>query len=142
MKTMNHTAKSGKQLTEAERLAEFVLFTQRSCILNLSGKLNQDKVSFPQFFLLTYMVADEYLTMSSIAQKMGHSTAAATGLIDRLQELGYVERGNAANDRRKIIVRITDKGRSLVEKMRTEIATDLAQMMDSSEESDSFDLVR
>lgn len=142
MKTMTHTAKSGKQLTEAERLAEFVLFTQRSCILNLSGKLNQDKVSFPQFFLLTYMIADEYLTMSSIAQKMGHSTAAATGLIDRLQELGYVERGNAANDRRKIIVKVTDKGRRLVEKMRSEIATDLAQMMDSSEESDSFDLVR
>lgn len=139
---MTHTAKSGKQLTEAERLAEFVLFTQRSCILNLSGKLNQDKVSFPQFFLLTYMIADEYLTMSSIAQKMGHSTAAATGLIDRLQELGYVERGNAVNDRRKIIVKITDKGRRLVEKMRSEIATDLAQMMDSSEESDSFDLVR
>ena len=139
---MNHIAKSGKQLTEAERLAEFVLFTQRSCILNLSGKLNRDKVSFPQFFLLTYLVTNEELTMSSIAQKMGHSTAAATGLIDRLQELGYVERGNAANDRRKIVVKITDKGRQLVASMRTEIATDLAQMMKSPEESQSFGLLR
>lgn len=139
---MNQSNKPGKQLTEAERLAEFVLFTQRSCILNLSSKLNRDKVSFPQFFLLTYLVTDEYLTMSSIAQKMGHSTAAATGLIDRLQELGYVERGSAANDRRKIIVKITDKGRQLVADMRTEIASDLSQLMNSPEESHSFGLIR
>lgn len=143
MKTINPSTKpSGAQKAEADRLADFVLFTQRSCILNLSNKLNKDKISFPQFFLLTYLVADEYLTMSSIARKMGHSTAAATGLIDRLQELGYVERGNAANDRRKIIVSITDKGRKLVNEMRTEIASNLAQMMNSPEQADSFKFVR
>lgn len=143
MKTINTSTKpSGAQKAEADRLADFVLFTQRSCILNLSNKLNKDKISFPQFFLLTYLVADEYLTMSSIARKMGHSTAAATGLIDRLQELGYVERGNAANDRRKIIVSITDKGRKLVNEMRTEIASNLAQMMNSPEQADSFKFVR
>ena len=36
---------------DADRLADFVLFTQRSCILNLSNELNKGNVSFPQFFL-------------------------------------------------------------------------------------------
>ena len=40
---------------EAERLADFVLFTQRSCILNLSTELNRGKISFPQFFLMAYL---------------------------------------------------------------------------------------
>jgi len=111
---------------DADRLADFVLFTQRSCILNLSTELNKGSVSFPQFFLLTYLSSEEYLTMSDIAKKMSHSTAAATGLVDRLEKLGYVERVHAAEDRRKIMVRITSKGVELVSRMRTEIANDLA----------------
>lgn len=127
MKTMSATGASVK--ADADRLADFVLFTQRSCILNLSPELNKGNVSFPQFFLLTYLSSEEYLTMSDIAKKMGHSTAAATGLVDRLEKLAYVERVHAAEDRRKIMVRITSKGIDLVSKMRTEIATDLAGIL-------------
>ena len=127
MKTMSATGASVK--ADADRLADFVLFTQRSCILNLSPELNKGNVSFPQFFLLTYLSSEEYLTMSDIAKKMGHSTAAATGLVDRLEKLAYVERVHAAEDRRKIMVRITSKGIVLVSKMRTEIATDLAGIL-------------
>ena len=42
---------------EANKLADFILFTQRSCILNLSSELNEGKVSYPQFFLLTYLAS-------------------------------------------------------------------------------------
>lgn len=122
---------------DAERLADFVLFTQRSCILNLSSKLNEDKVSFPQFFLLAYLSSEEYLTMSDIAKKMGHSTAAATGLVDRLEKLHFVERVHAAEDRRKIMVRITKKGTELVAKMRGEIATSLSDVMAEMDEDEA-----
>jgi DNA-binding MarR family transcriptional regulator len=132
MKTMNPSGASVK--ADADRLADFVLFTQRSCILNLSTELNKGNVSFPQFFLLTYLSSEEYLTMSDIAKKMGHSTAAATGLVDRLEKLGYVERVHAAEDRRKIMVRITAKGVELVSRMRSEIATDLAGILAGMDE--------
>ncbi len=132
MKTMNASGASVK--ADADRLADFVLFTQRSCILNLSSELNKGNVSFPQFFLLTYLSSEEYLTMSDIAKKMGHSTAAATGLVDRLEKLCYVERMHAAEDRRKIMVRITAKGIELVSKMRKEIATDLAGILAGMDE--------
>ncbi|MEY4246375.1 MAG: hypothetical protein RLZZ245_3960 [Verrucomicrobiota bacterium] len=132
MKTMNAPGASVK--ADADRLADFVLFTQRSCILNLSTELNKGNVSFPQFFLLTYLSSEEYLTMSDIAKKMGHSTAAATGLVDRLEKLIYVERVHAAEDRRKIMVRITNKGTELVSKMRTEIANDLAGILADMDE--------
>ena len=72
---------------EANKLADFVLMTQRSCILNLSSELNEGKISYPQFFLLTYLANEDFLTMSSIALKMGHTTAAATGMVDKLQEM-------------------------------------------------------
>ena len=67
--------------------------------------------------------------MSAIAKKMGHSTAAATGLVDRLEKLNFVERVHAAEDRRKIMVRITSEGTELVSKMRGHIASELSSVM-------------
>jgi len=67
--------------------------------------------------------------MSDIAHKMGHSTAAATGLVDRLEKLSLVERKQAADDRRKIMVRITDEGIKMVAKMRKEIAVNMSSIM-------------
>lgn len=75
--------------------------------------------------------------MSDIAKKMGHSTAAATGLVDRLEKLNYVERVHAAEDRRKIMVRITPQGVELVAKMRKEIASDLAGILASMDEEET-----
>lgn len=114
--------------------------TQRSCILNLSSELNRGNLSFPQFFLLTYLSSEDYLTMSAIAKKMGHSTAAATGLVDRLEKLGFVERVHAAEDRRKIMVRITGEGTQIVATMRGHIATELSTIMADMDDQDALNV--
>ncbi len=137
----NSNAETQKE-RDVQSLADFVLFSQRSCILRLSPELTKGKVSFPQFFLLAYLAEEECLSMSNIAKMMGHSTAAATGMIDKLQELGHLKRYTAAADRRKIMVRITDQGRALVEQMHRNIAADLAQMMAREDESATVDSAR
>ena len=114
---------------DIERLADFVMFTQPRCVLNLSTQLIKGNISFVQFFLLAYLSKTESLSMSDIAKKMGHSTAAATGLVDRLESLSYVERVHAPDDRRKILVRITAGGGELVANMRQELASDLAGIL-------------
>lgn len=129
MSRSQHATTESQQEQDVQQLADFVLFSQRSCILRLSPELTRGKVSFPQFFLLAYLAEEECLSMSNIAKMMGHSTAAATGMIDKLQELGHLKRYTAAADRRKIMVRITEQGRALVAQMRNNIAADLAQMM-------------
>ena len=57
------------------------------------------------------------------------STAAATGLVDRLEKLGYVQRLHASDDRRKVMVQITRKGIDLVDKMREDIIDNLVEVM-------------
>ena len=64
--------------------------------------------------------------MTEIADKMTHTTAAATGLVDRLENLGYVQRMHASDDRRKVLVRITPKGLALVGRIRQDIVAKLA----------------
>src|SRR5215471_13122453 len=113
----------------AEELAEIVMRMQRKFLVNLSEELSQGSVSFPQFFLLTYLDKQEVITMSGIASKMGHTTAAATGLVDRLEKLGYVQRSHAIDDRRKVMVRITKKGSSLVAEIRRDMVEKIMTLL-------------
>jgi DNA-binding MarR family transcriptional regulator len=122
------------------KLADFILFSQREFLLNLSRELNRDNISFAQFFLLSYLATSKELTMTDIARKMGHSTAAATGLVDRLEKLGLMERTHAVDDRRKVLVRITSRGIELVSRLRDELQSQIADAMSetSSADADSF----
>jgi len=125
------------QQEEAAKLADFIMFSQRSFLLDLSKELNAGKISYAQFFLLGYLASEDWLTMSDIAQKMGHSTAAATGLVDRLEKLGYVERRHAADDRRKVMVQITSKGTDIVNHLRAGIQDGVSQLL-AGENADSL----
>lgn len=119
------------------KLADFILFSQREFLLNLSRDLNKDNISFAQFFLLSYLSTSKELTMTDIARKMGHSTAAATGLVDRLEKLGYMERTHAIDDRRKVLVRITAKGVDLVSRLRDELQARIAEAMEETQTADA-----
>ena len=67
--------------------------------------------------------------MSAIAQKMGHTTAAASGLVARLESHDYVVRTSAREDRRKVMVCITPKGTALVRRIREDMVCNLMKMM-------------
>ena len=60
---------------------------------------------------------------------MGHSTAAATGLIDRLENLGHVRRTHAKDDRRKVLVQITASGSALVAEVRDDMVSNVLKIM-------------
>jgi DNA-binding MarR family transcriptional regulator len=137
---MSMTTGTKQPAKDHAKLADFILFSQREFLLNLSRELNRDNISFAQFFLLSYLATSKELTMTDIARKMGHSTAAATGLVDRLEKLGYMERTHAIDDRRKVLVRITSRGLELVSRLRDELQNQIADAMSetSSEDAASF----
>src|SRR5580700_12185072 len=115
---------------DAERLSHIILEMQRCFVLHLCKELAPGNVSFPQFFLLAFLDQKEVLTMSAIAQKMGHTTAAASGLVARLENLGMVVRSVARDDRRKVMVCITAKGSALVRRIRQEMVGNIVKIME------------
>lgn len=116
-------------------MTDFLMLAQRSCFLDLSSDLNKGRVSYAQLFLLGSLAEDGAMTMSEIATRMGHSTAAATGLVDRLQRLSYVKRSHAEDDRRKILVAVTEEGRQLVSTIRKGLSASLAKLMADADAS-------
>ena len=124
------TARTEQRIrADAERLADIFTAIQRSFILQLSKELSRGNVSFAQYCLLGFLGQQEHLTMSEIAQRMGHTTAAATGLVDRLEKLGHVHRTHAKEDRRKIQVQITATGLTLVTEVRDDMVTNLIRFL-------------
>ena len=118
---------------DAEKLADILTALQRRFISNLCKELSRGNVSFPQYFLLGYLCQHKALTMSEVAQKMGHSTAASTGLVDRLEKLGLVQRSHASDDRRKIMVSVTKNGAAILSHMRQDMITNLLKTMNCLE---------
>lgn len=116
---------------EAEELAEILMVLQRKFLMKLSIELSRGQVSFSQFFLLGFLDHQGTYTMSQVARTMGHTTAAATGLVDRLEKLGYVTRTHDKRDRRKVLVKITRKGSSLVNDIRQDVVDNLDEVMET-----------
>jgi len=59
--------------------------------------------------------------ISKVSNRMGVSAPTMTGLVDRLQRMGYVERFRDKKDRRIIFVKVTKKGTKLVEELKQTI---------------------
>jgi DNA-binding MarR family transcriptional regulator len=127
---------------DAEKLADILTALQRRFISNLSKELSRGNVSFPQYFLLGYLCHHKSLTMSGIAQKMGHTTAASTGLVDRLENLGLVQRNHGTEDRRKIMVSVTKNGAALVAHIRQDMIGNLLKTMSCLEPEEQKDWLK
>ena len=68
-------------------------------------------LSLPQLHLLAILKkADGPITTGEIGQAMVKASQTITGLVDRLEEPGFVERVFDRSDRRKTWVRMTEKG--------------------------------
>jgi len=68
-------------------------------------------LSLPQLHLLAILKkADGLVTTGEIGQAMVKASQTITGLVDRLEEPGLVERVFDRSDRRKVWVRMTGKG--------------------------------
>jgi DNA-binding MarR family transcriptional regulator len=126
---MSSVPDSPELRADAERLADLITVLQRCFLSNLCKELASGDVTIPQYCLLCHLSQCETLTMSAIAQKMDHTTAAATGLVDRLEALGYVQRAHASEDRRKINVQITPRGISLVAHIRQDMVENLIEIL-------------
>lgn len=117
----------------ARQLTDLVMRAQRQCMPDFSAQLNEAKLSYAQFYLLGMLEDGETLSMGEIAGRMGHSTAAATGLVDRLEKLELVQRAGSPSDRRRVVVAITPHGTAVVRDLKNGMAQTIAQLMAQGE---------
>jgi len=75
------------------------------------------KLTTSQFFLLIALYEENGILISKLAEKVALDKATLTGIIDRLERDGLVERRDDPKDRRAIRVYLTPKAESLREEL-------------------------
>lgn len=68
-----------------------------------------------QLVLLRELVRHDGIAMGALARRVSLSHATVTGIVDRLERRGFVERLRNGKDRRQVLLSSTEAGRSMVE---------------------------
>ncbi|WP_282943516.1 MarR family transcriptional regulator [Paenibacillus sp. RC67] len=94
-------------------------------VQSIIGRVGADhELSIIQIRLLG-ILRDREPSMLQLAQHLGLDKSSITGLVDRAERRGLVERTIAPNDRRGFNVRVTSAGRQLVHVVGDEIERQL-----------------
>ncbi len=110
--------------------------TARSMKKMLDARLSEFGVTSSQHTVLSTLAENDGLSLSEIGKRIYLDKPAITGLADRLEKDGLVERRRTSEDRRVIRLYLTKKGQNLLqrfEKIATEVDQDLVQVLSSSE---------
>jgi DNA-binding MarR family transcriptional regulator len=92
----------------------------------------EDVVTLPQFRVLVMASADRSLNLRSVADGLGVHPSNATRACDRLVAAGLLDRREDPDDRRQIVLSLTEAGQRLIDSVmsrrRTAIGDVLAEI--------------
>lgn len=109
MATIVHPRMDRQGLTK-QMIAEFrVVLREMKCVG--SQRLLRRGVSMAHLHVMSMLERHGEMAMSRVAEALDVSVSNATGLVDRMEERGVVERIRVADDRRVVNVRLTPAGR-------------------------------
>jgi DNA-binding MarR family transcriptional regulator len=129
-------------LTEfADSLNEIMPVLMREFARKQPAEVYKGKVTLPQILILQHLM-QEAVKMTDIANFMKVTTAAATGIVDRLVKSGYVLRVFDQKDRRIIKIKITPKGSTLMKKLASERRKMAISIFSKISEQDRQDYLR
>lgn len=91
---------------------------------------------------LIYWAGKEGISPAALADRMGVTRGAMTGLIDSLEREGWISRENHPSDRRMVRLVITDDGRKKYEQYHPHHATSLSKFMNTLTKQEQKQLVQ
>ena len=87
-------------------------------------------LSLVHLHVLTALEAEGPLAMSRLADALDVSVASATGIVDRMEQRGLVERRHGATDRRIVQVHVTEMGEDVFRRIDAQRRGHVAAILD------------
>lgn len=87
-------------------------------------------LTFPQYNAMLVVRDSEELTIKSLAEQLRVSPPSASAMVDRLVELGMLEREQSQLDRRTVTVRLSREGRKNLDAMDTQMLESLGHFLE------------
>lgn len=104
---------------------------------------SEHRLTTPQLLCMRLLVQEGPLTPGAVAKEMYLSQATVTGILDRLEKRGLVERRRDQADRRKVSLHLTPQGKSAVKQAPLPLHERFASRLEalSADERDEIDRV-
>jgi len=110
----------GTQRPPEREISDNVLVALRKIIqaIDLNSKQLFKRVGLtgPQLVILHYISAVEELSVGEVAKNVSLSQGTVTGILERMEKRGLVARQRGRQDKRQVLVRITESGKKLLQK--------------------------
>lgn len=126
----------------ADRISDIMPVIIKEFAKRQVNELSKGKITLPQFLILSFLESHKDSKMSGLAHFMSVSTAAMTGMVDRLVKYGYAERKQEPGDRRVIKIKLTSKGNELVKKINRQRHQMIIDIFGRVSEQDRADYLR
>ena len=114
----------------------------RGIIRRQTDALSRGKITAPQYLVLDLLFCSAPAKTTSLAEEMGVSLPAMSGLVDRLYKMKLVRRSNCQADRRIIWIDITAKGREIVQSVRSQREKALSNVFGKLSQADREEYLR
>jgi len=130
---------------ELEHNAELVMETVSAVTRAIRREMRKHlplEMSMQQFRTLGVVQRHPSASLSVVAGHLGVTTAPASKLVDALVKRGLVTRTDSPQDRRMVVLEVTDVGRRALRVARRAALGRLAELLGSLDESDRSAVVR
>jgi DNA-binding MarR family transcriptional regulator len=102
-------------LLQMQSSMETLLMKLRQEAQHMNGPEN---LAAGQIFLLFKLCQKGICNASDVANLIGISSGAVTGMTDKLVNMGLIQRERSETDRRVVLFTITDKGKETIQRIR------------------------
>lgn len=126
----------------ADKLTRVIPMVAREFLRDEARELYQGHVTPPQVLLMDYLFSNGGSKMKDLASFMMVSTAAATGIVDRLVKAGYARRLFEPDDRRIIKISLTTRGSELLHKLKEQRRRMIMRVFSKVSQHDRADYLR
>jgi DNA-binding MarR family transcriptional regulator len=141
MRTISSREALEAQAREAHDL--IVSLTRRHSLRDpIGASCARVNLTHPQIHTLLYLGHDGPQTMGEVARRIGVTEKTFTGIVDRLEREGYLQRQRTTTDRRVVHVQLTKKGFEAHGLIETEIHRHIADFMALLDPSDRQHIFR
>ena len=110
----------------------------------LTQKVSELNLTSVQAMILGFLDQEDQVTSRELGKRAELDSATLTGILDRLETAGFIERRGNPDDRRSIHIHLTKKGKSMSREAVRVIAeanTEFLQILNENEKRDLLHVI-
>lgn len=126
----------------AQKMNQIIPEIMKGFVHRQDNDVYKGKITLPQLLILELLSRQGASKMTELAKHMKVSTAASTGIVQRLVLLGYVQREYDSSDRRIVRIKLTPKGTELLKKISQQRTQSVIKIFGQISENDRGEYLR